>query len=399
MYILIFYLFAALQVFLGYKSLRGGIDYLRYFKDQLSDPKQDLQPFTTVIAPCKGIDPDLEDNLRALFNQDYDEYEVIFVTDREDDDCAPIVRRLAAEQPNATWVIAGVAASSGQKTHNLRKATAASGERSEIFVFVDSDARPSRNWLRSLVSPLSEKSVGCATGYRWFIQKRGGFFTHLRSVWNASIASALGPNTSSNFCWGGSMAIRRETFEELGLSDVWKDVLSDDFAVTKAIKEAGLSIRFVPQCLTATVEDTSFRGFMEFTNRQMKITRVYAPNLWLASLIGSFLFCATLLSALILLFVAEGVYFWTVVAFLVIILTLGIAKAWLRMKAVKLVLTEYERALKRQFPWQITLWVVSPLLFLVNDISALFSRKIIWRGIEYELKSPREVLIISRNDE
>ena len=30
----------------------------------------------------------------------------------------------------------------------------------------------------------------------------------MSSAWNASIASALGPNTKTNFCWGGSMAGR-----------------------------------------------------------------------------------------------------------------------------------------------------------------------------------------------
>jgi hypothetical protein len=65
--------------------------------------------------------------------------------------------------------------------------------------------------------------------------------------------------------------------------------LSDDFAVTRAMKEADLPIHFVPQCLTATVEDCRFRELLEFSTRQMKITRVCAAPLWKASLIGSFL--------------------------------------------------------------------------------------------------------------
>jgi len=38
-------------------------------------------------------------------------------------------------------------------------------------------------------------------------------FSHLRAVWNAAIASALGADEQKNFCWGGSTAIRRSTFE------------------------------------------------------------------------------------------------------------------------------------------------------------------------------------------
>jgi cellulose synthase/poly-beta-1,6-N-acetylglucosamine synthase-like glycosyltransferase len=70
---------------------------------------------------------------------------------------------------------------------------------SEVFVFVDSDARPGADWLRNLIAPLQDKTIGCATGYRWFVPQRGGFSTALRSVWNASIASHLGANRRAIF--------------------------------------------------------------------------------------------------------------------------------------------------------------------------------------------------------
>jgi hypothetical protein len=37
------------------------------------------------------------------------------------------------------------------------------------------------------------------------------------------------------------------------------------------------------------------------------------------------------------------------------------------------------------------------LLYLYNAIVAGFSRRITWRGITYELKSPTEAVIISRD--
>ena len=122
----------------------------------------------------------------------------------------------------------------------------------------------------------------------------------MNSVWNASIASALGPNTSSNFCWGGSMAIRRDTFERLDMREKWRGTLSDDFAVTRTMDEANLPIVFVPQAMTAAVESCTFRGMIEFTTRQMKITRVYAPNLWLLSFVGSGLFNAVMIASILI---------------------------------------------------------------------------------------------------
>ena len=83
--IFVFYFFAAVLVFLSYKSFRGGIDYLNFFKRELAKPPSDFTPFVSIIAPCRGLDEDLEENLAALFRQKFPRYEVIFVVDSEKD--------------------------------------------------------------------------------------------------------------------------------------------------------------------------------------------------------------------------------------------------------------------------------------------------------------------------
>jgi hypothetical protein len=45
-----------------------------------------------------------------------------------------------------------------------------------------------------------------------------------------------------------------------------------------------------------------------------------------------------------------------------------------------------------------TLWPVASLLFLYNALAAI-SRRIKWRGITYELKSPTETVILSNDSE
>ena len=401
----IFYFFAAILIFLGYKSLRGGIDYLKYFKQELSKPKSDFAPFVSIIAPCRGLDAGLQENLAALFRQDFPNYEVLFVVDGDADEAIPVIEKARKNfsrgdtkiQKFSKIVIAGKATNEGQKVHNLRQAVLEVSGESEIFVFVDSDARPGANWLVNLIAPLQDKTVGCATGYRWFMQKRGGFATHLRSVWNASIASQLGADTKKNFCWGGATAIRRSTFQKLEIREKWRGALSDDFAITRAMKEANQKIHFVPQALTASVEDCAFTELLEFTTRQMKITRIYAPHLWKASLLGSFIFAAVFWTGILLLFFISGWHFWLTLGFLLVIFALGAGKAWFRLKAVRLALKDYEKELKASRGWQITLWTITPILYFYNSFAALLSRRIFWRGIEYELKSPTKTVIINRD--
>lgn len=388
--IYIFYFFAAIMVFLGYISLRGGVEYLEFFKRELAKAESDYKPFCSIIAPCRGLDEDLHKNLSALFKQDFPDYEVIFVVDDETDAAISVIKKLKNKNK---IVIAGKAVNSGQKVHNLREAVKNISEKCEILVFVDSDVRSSPNWLKTLVAPLEDEKIGAATGYRWFVPKTGGFSSEMRSVWNASIASALGVNAGKNFCWGGSTAIRRKIFENLNVREKLKGTLSDDFMITRILGDAKMPIYFVPQALTASVEECSFGEMIEFTNRQMKITQIYAPHLWKASFIGSFLFSATFWAGIILLFFVSGWHFVLTASFLFVIFIFGFFKAFLRLKAVKLVLKNYKKQLNRSFFYQTFLWFLSPLIFLYNSVSALAFRKIIWRGIEYELKSPTDIVI------
>ncbi|MEJ7847354.1 MAG: glycosyltransferase family 2 protein [Pyrinomonadaceae bacterium] len=393
----IFYILAALLVFFSYRSLRGGIAYFKFFKSELLKPQPNFTPFASVIVPCRGLDSDLEINLSMLFRQDYPNYEVIFVVDDADDPSLKVIAEVSRKAAkDAKIVIAGKAAKSSQKVENLREAIMHVSGESKVFVFMDTDARPNENWLRSLVAPLENKNIGASTGYRWFISEQPSFSSELLSAWNASIASALGPNTKSNFCWGGSMAIRRDVFERLNIGERWNGILSDDFTVTKAMNEANLPIHFVPQALTASFENCSFRKLLKFTTRQMKITRVYAPKLWIKSFIGSGLFNTVMLWAFFIAVFspANTIFFWTSIATIMLVSFFSIGKSWLRLTAVRLALREHEKLLKGQFWTQNTLWILAPALFLFNSIAVLISRRIVWRGTGYEMISSNETRII-----
>jgi ceramide glucosyltransferase len=343
--------------------------------------------------------------------QEYPEYEIIFVTDEESDPsrwAIEDVNRSVALAPRDSLkrqiptrvVIAGAAVDSGQKVHNLRVAVGEVDSRSEVLVFVDADARPQIHWIKSLVAPLHDQRIGAATGYRWFIPSRGGLASHLCSVWNASIASALGKSDDKNFCWGGSTAIRRETFERLNMRERWRGTVSDDFALTNALKEAHLPIHFVPACLTASLEDCTFRELIEFSTRQVKITRVYASHLWKAAFIGSVLFVLTFFGGIVLVVIRAllGMSFWLPLLLLCVISILGALKGFIRLGAVQLPLAKYSKELTGTLPAHLLLWPITSGLFLYNCIAAMFSRRIEWRGITYELKSPTETVIIRGTD-
>ncbi len=399
--LIVFYFFAAISIWLGLVSLRGGVRFVRYLQAEVIKEYSEFTPFVTVFVPCRGIDDGLKENITALFVQDYPQFEIIFVSDHAHDPAFAVIEEARTSfkresGPTMRIVIAGPAADSGQKVHNLRVAVGEADRKTEIFAFVDTDARPHKLWLRSLVAPLQDERIGTTTGYRWFVPLRRGLASHLRSVWNASIASALGADERKNFCWGGSTAIRRETFEQLKVRDRWRGTVSDDFTLTRVLHEARLPIKFVPLCLTPAFEDCRLREAIEFTTRQLKITRAYAAHLWKAVLIGSAIFVMTLVGGIVVIVwrAATGLSFATPLFLLLAILALGAMKSHLRLRAVSIVISDRRLRSLGTTLAHVTLWPLASLLYLHNALAAAFSRRIEWRGITYELKSPTETVII-----
>ena len=377
---------------------------MRYLQAELAQDYPDFTPFATVFVPCRGVDDGLKENVISILAQDYPVFEIVFVSDSGDDPAFAIIERARLRfdresGPTMRFVVSGQATDCGQKVHNLRLAVAKADSQSEVFVFVDTDARPQQFWLRSLVGPLQDPALGATTGYRWFVPIRGGVVSHLRSVWNAAIASALGGHDEKNFCWGGSTAIRRETFQDCRVvEDYWRGTVSDDFALTRALHDRNLPIKFVPQCLTASLEDCTFGQLIEFTTRQLKITRAYATHLWRAVLTGSLVFVLVFFGGIVLVIARAltGLSFVPPLVLLLVIYVLGAMKSHLRRRAVALVIREPRMSVFGATLAHLTLWPLASVLYLYNALAAAVSKRITWRGITYELKSSTETVILSR---
>jgi hypothetical protein len=162
-----------------------------------------------------------------------------------------------------------------------------------------------------------------------------------------------------------------------------------------------LPVRFVPACLTASVEDCTFGGLFEFTTRQLKITRVYAPHLWRFVLGSNLLFVVVFFGGLALAAAraASGLSFAWPLALVGVVFALGVWKSFFRLRAVALVLEDYHAQLRAGVWAHLLLWPATAALFLYNSLAAALSRRIVWRGICYELKSPNETDIIEPNAE
>ncbi len=252
-----------------------------------------------VLSPCKGHDADLRENLQALLTQDYPDYEVAFIVEDAADPACPVIRRAMAACPQtpARLLVAGQARGCGQKVHNLRRATAEFSPEIRHLAFFDSDSRPKPYFVRAAIYKHYVPQIGATTGYRWLIPQRPTLSNHLVCAINCNVMAVLGRD-SHHMVWGGSWAIRRETFERLKIHAAWEGKLSDDLVASNQLHAARLEVRFDPACVLTSPVDFDWAGMFEFVRRQYRITRHYAFRWWLVALaaatVGNLAWLATL---------------------------------------------------------------------------------------------------------
>lgn len=385
-------------------SLVAAIQFARYSLRYNRPRANRYQPKSVIILPCKGLEHDFEENIRAFFTQEYRDYEIIFVTESEHDPAYGVLSRLIktySRRP-AWLVVAGEANVRGQKVHNLLAAVDmlnSIDRRAEVLVFADSDARPSRQWLSELIAPLGDKRIGATTGFRWYLPvgaKGSGLASRLLSVWNASALSLLGERSS--FAWGGSTAIRRETFDRLHIKQGWQGALSDDYALTAIVHQAGQRIKFVPHCLVASHADMNFAELLEFSARQMRITHVYSPRVWKVTAVSHCLYNLTFWGGLIWLIAASfaGKVSFPLAALLSGIFLLGATTGWIRAVVAAQLLTANRAQIQKNWWTYVLLGPLVSILYLYNVASSAWNNRILWRGIGYEMVSPTETNILYR---
>jgi len=389
----------------------------RYVTSRLDESMSYYCPPAAVILPCKGLDPDFEKNLHKLVAQDYGcadssktpNFEIIFSVASSDDLAYPVIEKVMNQYPSSKskLVIAGIDNRRTQKLTNQLEALKQISPQAEVLVFVDSDVIARKDFLTRLVTPLQDIEVGITTGYRFYLPSKFSLPALIRSLWNRLSAWELSSKRFA-FAWGGAMAIRRDIFDQAAVTEVWDRSADDDLAMTTAVKKLGLSIYFVPQCLVVSHGDASWSEVIEWTNRQLILTKVYYPALWLMGVIRAAVMAGWLIVVLVLAFqiLALQVYKFLPVLFAALLLLVvelfflfqahGLWRKLLNQeaKADRSERIDFEQAYKRLL-WQSA--IIVPLAHVVLPLLTLYSlltNRIRWRGINYELRSPHETVVV-----
>lgn len=373
--------------------------YLWSYKQPLLSDQQ--LPKTAVILCLRGADPFLPNCLRSLLQQNYPEYDLKLIIDSPEDPAFKIAQEVITELNANNCQISTlrtVRHNCSLKCSSLVQAVSDLDDSYQIVALVDADTIVHSNWLRELVTPLTNEKVGLTTGNRWYVPTGKYWGSLVRYAGNVSTVVQM---FLFQVPWGGSLAIKKQVLQQTELLEKWGEAFGDDMLLHKVIKKHRLKIKFVPSLLILNREEINLPSLLPSLKRLILCCRLYHPN-WLALVsdaVSSILFpFITILLALGFVFVGE----WEV-AFSLLksysIYTIGLL---LLMLVMELGVQEVLRS-QNQFTPQIPLKTILKMLIVIPFtqwfyglvmLSSLWMSTVTWRGLSYRVKSPWRIHLV-----
>jgi ceramide glucosyltransferase len=235
---LFFYLLSALS--LG-SFLRDRRESLK----QVPLPESELPP-VSILKPLKGVDPEIWESFCSHCEQRYPQFQLVFGVSDPGDPAVEVVRRLQAKYPDCPidLVVCERVLGANIKVSNLVRMLPAA--RHHFLLVNDSDIRVPPDYLRQVMTELTESSVGLVTCL-------------YRAIAGATLASrleALGISTDFvpgvlsarflekglQFGLGSTLAFRRSDLEAIGGFEALLDYLADDYELGRRIASTGKRI-------------------------------------------------------------------------------------------------------------------------------------------------------------
>jgi ceramide glucosyltransferase len=244
-------------------------------------------PAVTVLKPVCGADAGLYENLRSFCLQDYGApVQVVIGAHRETDPAVPIVRRLIADMPEAdiTLVVDGTLAGTNFKVCNLSNMMVAA--RHPVLVIADSDMRVEPHYLDTVVGALSAPGVGLVTClYKGTPADTDSTVARISSILGSAfinyaflpsvlVSKLVGADTG---CFGATMALRRETLEQLGGFGALINHLADDYVLGTLVQELGQKVAIAPYVIENLVLEPDARSLLRHELRWQRTIRSITP--------------------------------------------------------------------------------------------------------------------------
>jgi ceramide glucosyltransferase len=234
----------------------------------------------SVLKPLAGLDDGLETNLRAIFEQDYRSYEILFAVRYDTDPSVPIVQRLQSEYahvPSRLFCV-GEPPCTNAKVWSLERMTEEA--RHDVLVMSDSDIRVTSDFLRTVAAEFSDPRLGVAScPYR-----------AVPGTAPASVLEAVGMNTEflsgvlvarmiegMKFALGPTLSARREAIADAGGWRFLSEFLAEDFVLGNRAAAQGWTVILSSYVVEHRIGSQSWRANAAHRLRWFRSTRRSRP--------------------------------------------------------------------------------------------------------------------------
>ena len=282
-------------VLAGYALTAAGLAYtaaeiggMRRLRNSPARPVQ-AQPPVTILKPLHGDEPQLYENLRSFCRQSYPHYQVIFGARDERDPALEVARRLVREFPDVDLcVVAGGPAPrcANPKVENLQGMIGQA--KHGLLVIVDSDIRVGADYLSAVAGAFSDPKVGAATCLYAGVPT-GGTATELGAAvvnehFMPSVLVAL-MIEPLEYCFGATMAVRRDVLDGIGGLAALGKHLADDFMLGQLVSKAGYTVALCPHIARMTVADADLETLWLHQLRWQRTVLAARPRGFAGSLV------------------------------------------------------------------------------------------------------------------
>jgi ceramide glucosyltransferase len=246
-------------------------------------------PPITIFKPLKGLDEELEENLRSFFHLDYPAYQLLFGVADADDPAIGVVSKLLAEFPDhdARLVVGCPAFGLNPKVENL--ASMDRFRKHDVILISDSNVRVRPSYLRETACYLAEPGVGLVTNMFVGVGEThsGAIMENLQL--NGFIAGGMATAVMLRVTCvvGKSMLMPVKVLDAIGGFARVRNLLAEDQVIGVLTRKAGYSIRTSHHVIENVNISRGFTWFLNRHSRWFKIRRQMALLAFLAEPMAS----------------------------------------------------------------------------------------------------------------
>src|SRR5208282_1037201 len=239
-------------------------------------PETDLPP-VSIFKPLKGSDPEIWESFCSHCEQEYPQFQLIFGVSDPTDPAIEVVRKLQAKYPNLPieLIVCDRVLGANTKVSNLVQMLPAA--RHEILLVNDSDIRVPSNYLRKVITPLRDTSVGLVTClYRGVAGPTLGSRLEALGIstdFVPGVLSARFLEKGLRFGLGSTLAFRRRELEAIGGFETLLDYLADDYELGRRIASTGKKVTLSTATVTTFLPAYTLRQFFRHQLRWSRTIR------------------------------------------------------------------------------------------------------------------------------